>query len=82
MKHDPDAWWRDAWKGSPLMNVKHEFKIGRRVLKPGDRFKVKGQRGQYLFRCFTTNTKTGKSWVEAVQDGNGPFVSFLPEDVK
>lgn len=61
--------------------VEYTAKIpGRHPLVPGREFKVRGERGRFIFRRFVTNTVTGESWIDASGPGR-QFRSIRPDRV-
>lgn len=78
---NPDAWWQQAYQGHPDIEASFEYIHGADTLRPGDKFKVKYNRGEFKFRCVATNVRTGKVWIDAIEVGSA-FRSFYPEMIK
>jgi hypothetical protein len=53
----------------------------RRTLTPGDKFRIRGERGWFKFICVTTNPDIGKTWVDC-RDKNGRWRSFYLDRIK
>jgi hypothetical protein len=60
--------------------VQHELQVEGTLLRPGDQFRVKGERGDFIFQCFAHNTKLDVSWIECF-DAAMQFRSVRPEKI-
>lgn len=76
-----NSWWENAYDNHPDIEAKFEYDFNGDVMVPGTKFKVKYNRGEFKFRCFATNTKTGATWIDAIEVGSA-FRSFRVEMVK
>jgi hypothetical protein len=65
---------------NPNWKVSEEYTQGKDVLVPGDKVKVKFNRGEYKFIRHVYNTKTQTEWIDVV--GGDGFRSFYVFDVK
>lgn len=83
---NPHGWWQDAWKGNPDMEVSYSFPLGKDMLEVSEikntAFKLKNRQDIYKFRCHVTNTRTGKSWIEAIDVNRQSFKSVRVEAIK
>jgi hypothetical protein len=78
---NPDSWWQQAYQSHPHIEASFEYELNGDIMTPGTKFKVKYHRGTFKFRCLATNTRTGKVWIDAIEEGSA-FRSFYPEVIK
>lgn len=75
-----------------LRNMTFTFKEKRptttveQTLEVGDKFKVRGETGWFIFRMHVTNLDTDKEWIDCIQlfgvkEERGPMRAFRPERV-
>lgn len=78
---NPNSWWDSAYSQRPDIEVAFEYEFGKDTLVPGTKIRIKHKRGEYKFRCFATNVKTGKSWIDVIEIGHA-FRSYRPEAIR
>ena len=81
MGSNPNAWWEHAYKDHPDIVAEFEYQFGKDTLVPGTKFRIKYMRGEFTFRCFARNTRTGAVWVDCLE-GTAAFRSFRPERIQ
>jgi len=59
----------------------HALKLRGRVVVPGTRLKIAGERGTFAFARHVRNVRTGTEWLD-VRDSNGALRAFRPERVR
>lgn len=78
-KKESFLWWERAYEGMPDVTVTYSMTHGKDTIMPGTRIKVKGQRGEFLFRCAAS--KGESVWFDCL----GPekqWHSFRPDKLK
>jgi hypothetical protein len=65
---------------------KRQTTIVEQTLECGDKFKVRGEIGWFIFKQHVTNLDTDKEWIDCIQlfgvkQERGPMRSFRPERV-
>jgi hypothetical protein len=54
----------------------YELQFGRHLIQPGDKVKIKNQRGTYTFYRLAHNIESGSSWIDCRNPQTGEFHSF------
>lgn len=70
LEHNPkiSKWLKFTWNG--------------KLVEPGDKIKLYGERGTFIFKEFGRNSETGGEWIELTQSSNGHHRAFRPERIK
>lgn len=79
---DPDAWWKNAWKGTEHVSVLFEIECGKDIIKPGTLIKFKNQRGTFKFRCLAHNTRTDATWIDCIDVATSQYRAFDADKLK
>ncbi|QIN94633.1 hypothetical protein PP460_gp170 [Streptomyces phage Muntaha] len=78
---NPDAWWQNAYDKHPDIEAEFEYQFGNDTLVPGTKFRIKYMRGEFKFRCFARNTRTGAEWIDCLE-GDAAFRSFRADRIQ
>lgn len=70
------AWYKNAYSGREDVSVQYELLYNGDVIHPGDRIKVKYQRGIFKFRCLVHKLEDDIAWFDCIDEANGEWRSF------
>lgn len=59
-----------------------ELEFEGETLRPGDKIRIKGERGIFTYRGWAHNAKTDVTWVDCTEDSAGSFRAFYIERIK
>lgn len=59
-------WWENAYTYNDDIHVQYELNFGKDIIKPGNRIKIKNQRGVFIFRCVAHNVKLDVTWIDCL----------------
>lgn len=59
-------WWENAYTFNDDIHVQYELEFKKDIIKPGNRIKIKNQRGVFLFRCVAHNVRLDKTWIDCI----------------
>lgn len=63
--------------------VYYELEFGKSIIKPGDKLKIKNERGNFIFVKWVHNTKTDTSWIDCLDNNQTKhFRSFRIDRIK
>lgn len=77
---NPDSWWQNAYPNNDKIHVQYEVeytngKVTDKV-KPGDRIRIKNQRGVFIFRCLAHNIEQDFTWIDCFEYKDRRFRAF------
>ena len=64
---------------NPDISVQYELAFKKDMIKPGDKIKIKGQRGTFVFRRLAHNSKLDVTWIDCSDADTGETRSFYVE---
>ena len=62
--------------------VYYELPLGRDVVVPGDKIRIKNQRGLFVFRRLAHNIEKNVQWVDCYEVLGGKYRAFYVDKVK
>ena len=74
--------WFQAYYDTTKYKVEYELEFGGDTIKPGDKIKVKHQRGDYKFRCVVHCPETNITWFDCIEILSGSWHSFYLDKLK
>ena len=72
----------NPYNHNPHISCYYELNFGKDVIKPGDKIKVKGARGYFIFHKWAHNSELDISWVDCMSEATGEFRSFYLDSIK
>jgi hypothetical protein len=70
----------ERWSTDPNKAVFYELEFRGFMMKPGTKFKIKGEHTIFIFACLVHNISKDVTWVEC-QEEKGGFRSFYPSKI-
>lgn len=62
--------------------VYYEFPLGREIVVPGDKIRIKNRRGFYIFRRLAHNVEQNIQWIDCYEAISGKYHAVYPDKVK
>lgn len=62
--------------------VYYEFPLGKEVVVPGDKIRIKNQRGFFIFKRLAHHLEKNVQWVDCYEEIGGKYRAFYVDRVK
>lgn len=70
----------ERWSNDPNKYVSYELDFNGYMMKPGTRFKIKGEHTIFIFTCLVHNISKDVTWIDCLEV-NGGFRAFYPSKI-
>lgn len=70
----------ERWSNDPNKVVTYELEFNGFIMKPGTKFKVKGEHTIFIFTCLVHNITKDVTWVDCLEE-KGAFRAFYPSKI-
>lgn len=64
------------------ITVSYEYQFKNHLMKPGDLFKARYQRGSFKFIKVVNNAEKNVTWIDCLDGKSGEFRSFYTDNIK